>query len=813
MPAPLLAIATLLCAVPTPVRMPGSVSDAYALRVNPGGLAFVRNGELRLLYGRDSPENLSSVDGLGLFTALPLFDFATLAGAFELDIGEGGYTRERTSLGLAFGGTRAGLGFSFEHFSPARGPNQNILSTGLQLRLHEYLSTGLAVRDLAQKAGRRTYDLGLSLRPFTERATIGARWRVIQGRELFGDVQDFGFLADLEPLAGVFVGAGMNLLKDGNDTAISFNVSLGLALDSMRVETGMQEGADDSLALTAELAYSSRSRPSLAPRRRVAVVELEGDLLPASSFNLLSRSIESSPYGGLPLRLDALSRSENAIGLYVRISALSAGWAKIEELRNLLLAVRSTGRRVDCELTASGDLEYFLASACSSIIVAPAMNIDINGVAANVLFFSDALEKIGLKVEAVARGRYKSAPEQFTRAGMSDAQREAMELYLDKIYATIVDGISTSRKIERAEVERLLAQGTLTATEAVAAKLVDSVLYPDQVDPHMDKVYGRPVGYAAARNVDPDARESWGRNPRIAIVHVQSAISGGESKSLPLGIGQTSGATTIVGALEAVRLDPSVKAVVLRVDSPGGDAYASDLIARAVELLDKQKPVIASFGDVAASGGYYVAAPARLILAEPTTLTGSIGVFSLKISLEGLLAKLGVNHEAIEKGPLSNAGSVYEDMSPEERASMEKSVDATYRQFLAVVAKGRKKEIEEVRKIAEGRIWSGEEAKKIGLVDELGGLLEAIARARAAAGLAADEPVDIISLPSLKESLPIALASSVGSTLGLVRAPDVEPWVRLVPHSVKRAVAAMVGDGVDRSPRPLALLPFGLDVD
>lgn len=812
MPAPLLAIATLLCAVPTPVRLPGSVSDAYALRVNPGGLAFVRGGELRLLYGRDIPDGAGAVDGLGLFTALPVFDFATLAGAFELDIGDGGRTRERTSLGLAFGGTRGGLGFSFEHFSPEQGPGQNILSTGLQLRLFEYLSAGLALRDLAQKAGRRTYDVGLSLRPFTERVTIGARWRVTQGRKLFGDEQDLAFRADIEPFSGVFLGLGMNVLRNGSDTEVGFTGSLGLTFDSIHVATGLEDNTN-TLVVTSELAYSSKSRPSFVPKRRVAVVELEGDLLPSSTFNLLSGSIESSPYGGLPLRLDSLSRSPNAIGLYVRINSLSAGWAKIEELRNLLLAVRSGGRRVDCELTASGDLEYFLASACSSIIIAPAMNIDINGVAANVLFFADALEKIGLKVEAVARGRYKSAPEQFTRAGMSDAQREAMDLYLEKIYATIVDGISSSRKIERAEVERLLARGTLTATEAVAAKLVDSVLYPDQVDPHIDEVYGRPVGYAAARNVDPDPRESWGQNPRIAIVHVQSTISGGESKSLPLGIGQTSGATTIVGALEAVRLDPSVKAVVLRVDSPGGDAYASDLIARAVELLDQQKPVIASFGDVAASGGYYVAAPARMILAEPTTLTGSIGVFSLKISLEGLLAKLGVNHEAIEKGPLSNAGSVYEDMDPEERAAMEKSVDSAYRQFLAVVAKGRKKDVEEVRKIAEGRIWSGEEAKKIGLVDELGGLLEAIARARAAAGIAADEPVDIISLPSLKESLPIALASSVGSTLGLVRAPDVEPWVRLVPHSVKRAVAAIAGDGVDRSPRPLALLPFGLDVD
>jgi protease IV len=814
MAAELLAIASLLCAVPVPVRLPGNVSDAYALRTNPGGLAFVQGGELRLLYGRDIPEVGGATDGLGLFGAFSLFDVATLGGAFELDVVPSGQTRERTSLGIAFGGSRGGFGFAYEHFSPENGPGKNILSTGLELRIFEFLSTGIALRDLAQKAGRRTYDVGLSLRPFTDRLTLGARWRVTQGQPAFGDAQDFAFRADVEPFSGVFVGAGMNMLMNGNDTALGFTGSLGLAFDSLQVATGVED-TTGALAVTSELVFSSRSRPGFVPRRKVAVVELEGDLTRASSFNLLSMTIETTPYGALPLRLHALSKSDNAIGLYVRISSLSVGWAKVEELRNIILAFRSGGRRVDCELTGGGDLEYFLASACSSIIIAPAMNIDINGVAANVLFFADALDKLGIKVEAVARGRYKSAPEQFTRSGMSPSQREALDAYLDRVYATMVEGVSSSRKIDRAEVERLLAHGTMTATEAVAAKLVDSVLYPDQIDPHIDRLYGHAVSYAYSRSVDPEPRETWGSRPRIAIVHVESTISGGESRNLPLGIGQTAGSQTIVGALELVRLDPSIRAVVLRVDSPGGDAYASDLIARAVQLLDQQKPVIASFGDVAASGGYYVAAPARLILAEPTTLTGSIGVFSLKLSLEELLAKVGVNHEAIEKGPLSNVGSLYDEMSPEERAVMEKSVDQAYRQFLDVVAKGRKKAVEDVKKVAEGRIWNGEEAKRIGLVDELGGLLEALARARAAAGLSPDEAVEIVSLPQLRESLPIALASSVGSALGLVQAPAVEPWVRLVPHSVKQTVAAILDGGgeLSGSRRPLALLPFGLDVD
>jgi protease-4 len=804
----ILAIASLLAAVPLPVRMPGDVADAYALRVNPAGLG-ASDGELRLLYGRDVPDINGSNNGLALFGVLPVFDAFTLAAGFELDVTDSGRTAERTSFGMGFGGSSLSFGVSLEHYAPAEGASTNALGAGLQLRLTSFLSAGFAVHDIAQKEQRRVWDLGLTLRPFvTERLALNARSRTIQGNSPFTENRDLAFRIEGEPVNGLVLGFGMNMIERNEKTEIGFTGGLSLIFDTMTFGTGLED-TTTGLYLTSEIAYRSRSRPSLLPAKRVAVLELEGELRPEASFSILSRSFESSPYGAVPLRIDALRRSENAMGLYVRIASLDIGWAKAEELRSLLLAIRSGGRRVDCELSAGGDLEYFLASACTSIIIAPAMSLEMNGIAANVLFFADALDKLGVRVEAVARGRYKSAPEQFTRAGMSTAQHEALSAYLDRLYNTLVDGVSTGRKIDRAEVERLIARGTMTATEAKAANLVDAVLYPDEIDPHMDRLYGSRVAYANARQIDPPLRQTWASRPRIAVIHVESTISGGESKSLPLA-GQSAGAETIIGALELARLDPSIRAVVLRVDSPGGDAFASDLIARAVKLLDEQKPVIASFGDAAASGGYYVAAPARTIFAEPTTLTGSIGVFSLKVSVGELLAKIGIQEEAIERGPLSNGGSIFREMSPEEREVMERQVDAAYAQFLDVVAKGRKKAVEDVRQIAEGRIWSGEEAKRLGLVDELGGLLEAIARARRDAGIGEDERVDIISLPTLREALPLGLLAS----MGVIEKPFAEPWLRLVPHSVRRSVSAIVGES-DAVPaaRPLALLPFGLDVD
>lgn len=803
-----LAIASLLAAVPLPVRMPGDVADAYALRINPAGLSE-SDGQLRLLYGREAPELGGSNNGLAFFGAVPVFDAFTLAAAFELDVLESGRTAERTSFGAGFGGSTLGFGVSIQHFSPASGPSSNALGAGLQLRVTSFLSAGFAVHDLAQKEQRRIYDLGLTLRPLvTERLAINARLRTIQGKEIFTEDRDLALRIDAEPINGFLLGAGVNLVEVGDELEVGVTASLGLVFDTVSISTGFEDSTASNY-LTSDLAIRSRGKPSLVPQKRVAVLELEGELRPESAFSIFSRSFESAPYGGVPLRLDQLLRSNNAVGLYLRIASLDIGWAKTEELRNLLLAMRTGGRRVDCELSASGDLEYFLASACTSIIVTPAMTLEMNGIAANVLFFADALDKLGIRVEAVARGRYKSAPEQFTRAGMSTSQHEALSAYLDRLYTTLVDGVATGRKIDRTEVERIIARGTLTATEAKAANLIDAVLYPDEIDPHMDKLYGHRVGYAPARTIDPPRRETWASNPRIAVIHVESTISGGESKSLPIA-GQSAGAETIIGALELARQDPSIKAVVLRVDSPGGDALASDLIARAVKLLDEQKPVIASFGDAAASGGYYVAAPARTIFAEPTTLTGSIGVFSLKISVGELLAKIGVQEEAIERGPLSNGGSIYREMTIEERQVMERQVDAAYSKFLDVVATGRKKAVEDVRQVAEGRIWSGEDAKRLGLVDELGGLLEALARAKRDAGLEPDQHVEIISLPTVREGLPLGILASIG----VIEKPLPSPWLRLVPHSVRQSVSAIIGES-DAVPavRPLALLPFGLDID
>jgi protease-4 len=809
-----LELAVWMIAVPIPVRLPADVDDVYALRTNPAGLGFLKGEELRLVYGRSAPStaDLDAINGGAVFAAANLFNVLTLGGAFELDVfPQHGHTSSRTSLGLAFGGQKTAFGIAYEHFSPVDQEGKNALSTGLTVRPGSWISAGIDVRDIGQNLGPRLYDLGLAFRPVTDRVLISARWRLQQGRDVFGSAQDFAGRAEVEAIEGVLVGGGANLIFTGKDTNVGAFGQISLVLEHLGVGTSYQD-TTVSNDLSVELAYRSKLRPTFFAQRRVAVLDLEGDLVPETSFNLLSRSFEISSYGAVPLLLDSLARSERDLGVLLRIAPLSIGWGRASEIRRLILALRAADRRVDCELTGSSDLDYFVASACTTIIVAPAMTIELNGVAANVLFFGDALEKVGVKVDYVARGKYKSAPEQFTRTGMSDPQRESLNAYLDRVYDSLVSAIADGRKLERSKVEEIIARGSVTASEAVSLKLVDKLIYPEELDDHMNSLYGRNVSFQSASGLHRAARPRWAPYPRIAIVNIDAAISGGESRNLPLGIGQTSGAQTLISALDAARTDSSVVAVVLRVDSPGGDALASDLIAHAVKLTNADKPVIASFGDVAASGGYYVAANARAIYAEPTTITGSIGVFSLKVSIPELLGKLGVNVDSIEKGPLSNEGSIYSEMTPAERAVLQRQVDDAYDKFLEVVAKGRSKSKEAVREVAEGRVWSGEAAKTNGLVDEIGGLVEAVKRAKKEAGLAPDAKVEIVSLPSNREPLPDVVRTGLAEVLGGTPPPE-SRLGDLVPHALKPAVAAVISRRLDHSKGALAIVPFGLDID
>lgn len=820
MPAALssIALALLLPSVPVPPRLTADVDDALSLRLNPAGLGLVQGSDVRVVYGRyllDASRDADAINGISAYGAWRLAGGLTLGGSYGVDFVPDADDEERGALGLGLGGRSAAVGVAWEHLSPSGGSSRSSWSLGLTLRPTSWLSAAIAVLDVGEQVGPRLYDLGLALRPGTDRVLLSTRWRLVQGVDVFGETQDLAARVELEPLAGIFVGAGANLLLGPDDPELGVVGTFRLGFDGFSAGAAYQDTVR-ATEVTGELAFRRPRPPSVLGRRRVAVLDLEGDLVPDPSFSLLRGGFEVAPYGAVPLLLDELSRLDRALGVYLRIASLSIGWARAEELRAGILAIRAAGKRVDCELGASSDLEYFVATACSNILLSPAMTLDVNGVAANVLFFGGALERLGVDVDVVQRGRYKSTPEALSRTSMSEAQREALGAYLDQVYGSLVRGIESGRRLEASAVEAVLARGSVTATEAVSLGLADKVLYPDEVDPYIDTLYGFHVGYADAEELAATERTRWGSLPRIAVIHVDAAITSGQSRSVPV-LGQTSGAETLIGALELARLDSGIRAVVLRVDSPGGDALASDLIARAVGLLEKAKPVIVSFGDTAASGGYYISAPARAIYAQPTTLTGSIGVFSFDVSIERLLSKLDIHADTIERGPLSNADSIYVEPRPEAHQVLERQIDFAYRMFLDTVAKGRRRRTEEIREIAEGRIWSGADARTRGLVDELGGIVDALRRAKKEAGLPADESVELVTLPLGRVSLPISVATSAeelasAAVARLVGPPaGAEGLARLVPEDLGRALAPVMLPSMARSGQaPLAVIPFAL---
>lgn len=789
--APILA--ALAVAAPTPLRLSADVDDAYALKLNPAGLGFAEGGQIRMLFARDMQNGPSD---LGFYTAFALGDLITFGSQLELDAVSRSGAVARPGFGLGFGSESLAFGLSWRNAEAG-----DLWGLGMMWRPSRHLSFSFSSVDLAQKLGPRPYDVGLAFRFARERILLSSQWRFFHGRSINVDDgrPDIELLAAVEPIQGLFIGAQ-------TDLHLRPSFQLGFSFEHLFAAAAARSGADRTPDLfVAELAYHTRDLPPVFHPKRVAVLELSGDLLPPARFNLLEVRFEVPVYGAVPLLLEELAQTGEIEGLLLKIGSLDLGWGRAEELRGGIEKLVAKGKRVDCLLSAAGDLELFVASACSAVATVPALPINLDGIAANIVFLADGLEMIGVQPQVVARGEYKSAPEQFTRSSMSQPQRESLGAILDETWLTLVDGIARGRKLERSAVEDLISRGTLTATAAKELRLVDDVIYPDQLEDWITRQYGRPVRYVQAQDIARPSRQRWSRRRRVALVSVDAVITGGESSDLPFGLGRQAGARTLVAVLERARLDPTIEAVVLRVDSPGGDAVASDLIARQVALLAETKPVIASFGDVAASGGYYVAAGARAIYAERTTVTGSIGIFSLGFSVEPLLAKLGVHSESIVFGRGANRASILHNWTPEEREITEREIDALYGQFLRVVAQGRNLPAPEVRKHAEGRIWTGAAAKERGLVDELGGLVDAVARARAEAGIEAHEEVDILVLPRSRTSLPEVVRGVLGA--------DDAGVASLIPHQLRNLARSAAALSAAEGQRGIALLPFVLEVD
>ena len=435
-------------------------------------------------------------------------------------------------------------------------------------------------------------------------------------------------------------------------------------------------------------------------------------------------------------------------GISVNNNFLMAGLAQTQAIRKALADFKTSGKFV----YAYGDFflqkDYYLASVADSIFLNPMGGMDFKGLAAEVLFFKELQEKSGIKMEVVRHGKYKSAVEPFLEQEMSDENREQIATLLESVWGSMVEDISEGRDLSESDINRIAdTLGARMPKYAVASGLVDGVIYADEYTSRLKAATGvdeedkQPVISIGDYMRRSGKRKRYSGKDKIAVIYAQGDIFYGEGGQKTIGQG------LITRALKKARKNSQVKAIVLRVNSPGGSALTSDIIWREVELTKEEMPVVVSMGNVAASGGYYIAVGANKIFAEPTTITGSIGVFGTIPNITDFAKTIGINADQVGTNLNSVDYSLFEPMTPEFEAYIKEGIEQVYATFLERVSEGRNISISRADSLAQGRVWSGIDAKRLGLVDEIGGLDDAIAEA---ARLAEVEEFGIRSYPRYK---------------------------------------------------------------
>lgn len=488
------------------------------------------------------------------------------------------------------------------------------------------------------------------------------------------------------------------------------------------------------------------------------------DRTPSESFNFsfssltggFSNALKSSDNTGLNEilnNLNAAAKDPNIKGIYLDLSSVGASAATMKELRDKMLEFKESGKFIISYSEGYSQGAYYLASVADEVMLNPDGMLDLHGMAAQLMFYKHVLDKFGVEMQIVRgpNNRYKSAVEPYFLDKMSEANREQMEALLNSVWGDLVNDISESRGISPERINQIAdsLETMFSADKAIEDKLVDRLAYKDEVIDRLKELTGTEkvntisnADYAAA-NKDTKIKKD-----KIAVVYAIGEISGGEGDDTSIGSETTS------KAIRKARTDEKVKAIVLRVNSPGGSAVASEIIRREIELAQKEKPVIVSMGDYAASGGYWISTNTDYIFAQPTTLTGSIGVFGVIPNAQELLTdKIGLTFDVAKTNENADFGSLTQPLTPFQMAKLNESVAKTYNEFTSLVGKTRNLRQSYVDSIGQGRVWSGRDALEIGLVDEIGGLEKAIAYAADKAGLTEYSITELPKQKSVMEKL------------------------------------------------------------
>jgi len=508
--------------------------------------------------------------------------------------------------------------------------------------------------------------------------------------------------------------------------------------------------------------FQFREKPPQIAANSVLVLRLEGNIPEKPPLELPAFLGAGGP--GLTvahvwMTLQKAAADSHIKAIVLEPEGLSAGWAKIEEIRADLERFRKSGKTVYAFLRAPHTGDYYVALAADRIYLGPQDPLMLKGVRAEMMYFKKTLDKLGVSVDVEHAGKYKDYGDMFTRSDMSPETREVMTSMVDDLYGSLVARIAEGRKKSPEEVRDIIDQGPFTAAQARKAGLVDELRFEDQVWGELkDRLHSGELKKVAAgeyMKVPMEAVGLQGRS-RIALVIGEGDITRGEAAD----DGSTGNSLTSYGfdkLLREVAEDSTIKGVVVRIDSPGGEQVASDEIWRQMNLLSKKKPLVYSMSDLAASGGYYIAMTGDPIVAYAETLTGSIGVVFGKPNLHGLYDKLGITKDAVQRGKHAGIDSDYASLTPDERRILRDGIDESYRDFVGKVAAARRRGFNDIEPLAQGRVWLGSQAKARGLVDELGGLDSAIELVRKKAHIPAGEKVSLVMYPPQRSLLDIVM--------------------------------------------------------
>ena len=754
----------------SPGRSAVAEDSAEAIVLNPANLGYLPSGEFRWT-GINCPNSQKTACGHAFDLATPLF--WGLGTGLRLDYVSTPWTTPFPFQGTDYWWLTWGLGLQLSDafalgFSMQRSYSQNPdldglfgLSVSATYRPNTHFGFAAIAHDFNAPASQPipqtgypildpSYVFGLDLRPTGRRSLdVGLEVKWLEGsnevlpRGLVGiDIPGFGRArADLEiahlpneQRRAVVGTAGVEIYLGGMSAGAGILAGNGLGPSSPLGEYG-----------TASISgYTSPGLPRLSRAVWIRLEDTPGTRNHVAFLRALWRLSERPDVKAVTLVL----RAEPASSL-----------AHAEEVSDAVRLLRARGKKVLCDLEDGGLRSLYVCANADRIVQNPGGSFRYTGLRYQYFYLAGLLDKLGIKGEFVRISPHKSAPEQFTNTQASDEARADHEDLLRENEAVFTKDVAQGRHLTPEQVRAVADRGIGLASEARAANLVDALAFDDEVERATQELVGSPITYEKYEG-ETRAPQRFGPEGRVAILYVDGDIIDGRSQHIPLLDMSLVGSYTIVDTIKDLRDDPTVKSVVLRIESPGGATTASDVMWRALSLLAKKKPLIVSMGTVAASGGYYIASAGKMIFAEPLTTTGSIGVFYGKADLSRLLKTVGVNVETYKTSPHADVDSLYRGFTPDEHARAQEMIEKVYGTFLERVSESRHMSRDEVDAVARGRVWTGQEALARHLVDRLGGLREALEEARAEAGLPHDSP--ILEVPHVERSLLETALSLVG---------------------------------------------------